>query len=88
MATLASDCPMYFILLLWNCIDFNKILQEASTYKMYNVPQPIGIFLVQPNDYTIALVSYWLTRFQFLRNRCTDSNKMLGKKVQFWINFA
>ena len=22
---------------------FQQILQEASTYKMYNVPQPIGI---------------------------------------------
>ena len=54
---------------------------------MYNVPQPIGI-LVQPNNYTIALVSYWLTRFRFLHNRCTDSNKMLEKKVYFWINFA
>ena len=44
MAALAFDCLMYFRLLLWNCcMDFNKILQEASTYKMYNVPQPIGI---------------------------------------------
>ena len=44
MAALASDCLMYFRLLLWNwCMDFNNILQEASTYKMYNVPQPIGI---------------------------------------------
>ena len=44
MAALASDCLMYFRLLLWSCcMDFNNILQEASTYKMYNVPQPIGI---------------------------------------------
>ena len=70
-------------------MDFKNFLQEASTYKMYNVPQPNGKFLlVQPNNYTIALVSYWLTRFQFVRNRCTDSNKMLGKMVQLWIDFA
>ena len=44
MAVLASDCLMYFRLLLWNyCMDFNKILQEASNYKMYKRPQPIGI---------------------------------------------
>ena len=44
MAALASDCLIYFRLLLWNCyMDFNKILQEASTYKMYNILQPIGI---------------------------------------------
>ena len=44
MAAVASDCLMYFRLLLWDCcMDFNKTLQEASTYKMYNVPQSICI---------------------------------------------
>ena len=83
MAALASDCLMYFRRLLWNCcMDFNKILQEASTYKCITSLNQLA------NNYTIAHVSYWLTRFQFLRNHCMDSNKMLRKKEQFWINFA
>ena len=77
MAVLASDRLMYFRLLLWNyCMDFNKILQEASNYKMYNVPNQLVFLLVQHNNYTIVLVSYLLTRFQYLRKCCTDYNKM------------
>ena len=77
MAVLASDCLMYFRLLLWNYImDFNKILQEASNYKMYNVPNQLVFLLVQHNNYTIVLVSYLLTRFQILCKYCTDYNKM------------
>ena len=77
MAVLASDCLMYFRIMLWDyCMDFNKILQEASNYKMYNVPNQLVFLLVQPNIYTIVLVSYLLTRFQFLRKCCTDYNKM------------
>ena len=65
-------------------MDFNKILQEAITYKcITSLNQYWYFLLLQSNNYTIAHVSYWLTHFQFLRNRCTDSNKMLGKKVQF-----
>ena len=79
-AALASDCLMYFRLLLWNCcMDFT-----GSNYlQIYNAPKQLVFFvLVQPDNYMIALVSYWLTRFQFLRNGCSDSNrcyKMLGK---------
>ena len=80
MATLASDCLVYFRLQLWNCcMDFNKILQEASTYKMYNVPEPIGIAFGTAWKLHDCPVSYWLTRFHLLHNRCMDSNKMLGK---------
>ena len=70
MVVLASDCLVYFRLLLWN--DFNNILQEASNYKMYNVPNQLVFLLVQHNNYTIVLVSYLFTRFQFLRKYCTD----------------
>ena len=62
MAAMGSDYLMHFRLLLWNCcMDFNKILQEASTYKMYNVPQQIGISFdtaLQLNDYPGTLLTY------------------------------
>ena len=61
-------------------MDFNKILQEASNYKMYNVPNQLIFLLVQHNNYTIVLVSYLLTRFQFLRKYCTDYNKFKGSR--------
>ena len=89
MAALASDCLMYFRLLLWNCcIDFNNIYRQQVLTKCITSPNQSVFLLVQPENYMISLVSYWLTSFQFLRNRCTDYYKMLRKKVQFWINFV
>ena len=84
-------------LIVWYISDFcsetvvwisTKLYRKQVLTKYVTSLNQLVFLLVQPNNYTIALVSYWLTRFQFLRNRCTDSNKMLGKKVHFWINFA
>ena len=87
------SCP----LIVWCISDFCSETVEWISTKFYRKQvltkcitslNQLVFLLVKPNNYTIALVSYWLTRFQFHRNRCTDSNKILGKKVQFWINFA
>ena len=84
-------------LIVWCTSDFcsetvvwisTKFYRKQVLTKCITSFNQLVFLLVQLNNYTIAQVSYWLTRFQFLRNRYRDSNKMLGKKVQFSINFA
>ena len=53
--------------------------QKQVLTKCITSPNQLVFLLLQPNNYIIARVSYWLTRFQFLRNRYKDSNKMLRK---------